>query len=176
MRACAGRRDSAHSVSTGVSCWSRPGASRTRTGGLGDRCPVRWTTSRGDTFRSQTGCGGVADRLPHRRAMRHSIPGPTRTGDLLFRKQPRFPAAPRGHAAAGAAVAGRACQGRDSNPQWPVGRRLYGTLRCLLRDPGVGVTDAVRTRSLRDHSPALYLVELQPPYSAKESNLFVSRV
>ena len=37
-----------------------------------------------------------------------------------------------------AAVAGRACQGRDSNPQWPGGRRLYRTLRCLLRDPGVG--------------------------------------
>lgn len=69
-----------------------------------------------------------------------------------------------------AAVAGRACQGRDSNPQWPGGRRLYRTLRYLIARPWHGVTDAARTRSLRDHSPALYLVELQPPCSAKESN------
>jgi hypothetical protein len=120
----------------------RPGASRTRTGG---------------------------------------IPGPTRTGDLLFRKQPRFPAAPRGHAPLEAAVAALTCReacvpGEGLEP--PVAGRPTALQDAALpiARPWRGVTDAARTRSLRDHSPALYLVELQPPYSAKESNLFVSRV
>jgi hypothetical protein len=41
----------------------------------------------------------VERALTHRSGMRPwlRVPGPTRTGDLLFRKQPRFPAAPRGH-------------------------------------------------------------------------------
>jgi hypothetical protein len=37
--------------------------------------------------------------------------------------------------------------------------------------PWRGVADANRTRSLRDHGPALCPVELRPPCSAKESNL-----
>ena len=107
--------------------------------------------------------------------MRHGIPGPTRTGDLLFRKQPRFPAAPRGQAAAGGGR-GTCVPGEGLEP--PVAGRPTALQDAALpiARPWRGVTDAVRTRSLRDHSPALYLLELQPPYSAKESNLFVSRV
>ena len=81
----------------------------------------------------------------------------------------------------GAAVAGHACQetcvpGEGLEP--PVAGRPTALQDAALpiARPWRGVTDAVRTRSLRDHSPALYLLELQPPYSAKESNLFVSRV
>ena len=77
--------------------YRRPGANRTRTCSLGESCPVRWTTGRGDAPGIRTQHGRVAACLPRQRDTRHGIPGPTRTGDLLLRKQPRFPAAPRGH-------------------------------------------------------------------------------
>jgi hypothetical protein len=146
-----------------------------------------------DALRSRTGqSGGFADRLPRRRVVRHGVPGPTRTGGLLFRKQPRFPAAPRGlgcHGISGPpgrAATGDGGRGTSSHRRRPGDMRARGgtrtpndrtadgfTGRCAASCATLAwVADADRTRSLRDHGPALCLVELRPPCSAKESNLY----
>jgi hypothetical protein len=154
---------SVHSVSTeGVT--SRPGASRTRTGGLGDRRPVRWTTGRETRPGAGTGprrrCGPPP--APASRASRR--PRPDSNGR---------PAVPETAALSCCATGTRVP--RDLRVTRPGGHRDGGRAACVpgegleppmterptaLRDaalpvarPWRGVTGADRTRSLRDHSP-----------------------
>jgi hypothetical protein len=64
---------------------------------------------------------------------------------------------------------GAECAGMESNHRC----RGHSFTDCCITalPPTLGVTGATRTRSLRDHDPALWPVELQPPYSAKDSDL-----
>ena len=120
----------------------RPGAIRTRACSLGRSCPVPWTTGRGDAAGVEPVrrfCGPpLARRVP-----RHGIPDPTRADDLLLRKEPRYPAAPRG----------REVRRGGLEPPGEMPDLRSGAVAAA--PPTLGVTSQDRTGSLRDHSPAL---------------------
>src|SRR5215813_7834348 len=120
---------------------------RTRTGAVRFRKPLLYPLSYGPSggrSRVRTGVLRFAGGSLTTRAYDLRTLGPTRTGDLLLRKQARYPAAPRGHESARV----------ESNHQC-TRRRLYRPLSTPPAQLTVGRTAGLEPSLDRVHSPAL---------------------
>ena len=117
---------------------ARPDSNR-RAPGLGNRCSIRLSYEPLEASAGiEPACRSFAGWYLATRSRDLGAPGPTRTGDLLLRKEPRSPSAPRG----------LACQVMDSNHRV---LRTGFTGRCLqpLGQPGWGgrrVSNPLATR------------------------------